>query len=84
MCIANTIRKPSYVTNNTKKSIASFPPCSFEVGKKKIKDKVAAEKMKLKQQYKRELKATIREVKKDRAFIAEQTIKERIKRYGLL
>ena len=49
-----------------------------------MKDKVAAEKMKLKQQYKRELKATIREVKKDRAFIAEQTIKERIKRYGLL
>ena len=80
MCVASTTRKPSFVTTYTKKCIASIPWCSFEVGKKKIKDKVAAEKMKLKQQYKRELKATIREVKKDRAFIAEQTIKERIKR----
>lgn len=54
---------------------------SFEVGRKKLNDKDANEKQKLKSQYKREMKAAMREVRKDRAFIADQVIKERVKRY---
>ena len=53
---------------------------SFEAGKKKVTDKEMAERQKLKHQYKKEMKATIREVRKDRAFIADQAIKERVKR----
>jgi len=54
--------------------------CSFEVGKKKTTDKALAEKQKLKYQYKKELKSTLRELRKDRQFIADQTIKDRMKR----
>lgn len=52
----------------------------FDGSKKKSGDKATDEKRKLKHQYKKELKSTIREVKKDRAFIAAQNIKEKIER----
>lgn len=55
--------------------------CRFDTGRKSSGDKVADERRKLKHQYKKEMKATIREVKKDSAFLASQNIREKIKRY---
>ncbi|XP_067943057.1 nucleolar protein 14-like [Watersipora subatra] len=77
--------KLEYVCRERKKpkAIRLYEPNieeNFEAGKKKVTDKVAAEKQKLKNQYKKELKATVREIRKDRAFIADQAIKERVKR----
>jgi nucleolar protein 14 len=52
----------------------------YQPGKRKNRNKLAAEKMKLRHKHKRELKGAIREIRKDNKYLAKEKLREQLAR----